>query len=160
MEDILYHAQISKDLEPAFKKIRIRDLDLKKYYAEFPEYQTSHILLRLRANPSETEKMEALKSILNIHKDIKKTPRSLKNWQKSILKARPLLREEALGSSRPSNMLPNIFGPSRERRRGTSPLPSEASLDITSLKFSALKISKTSIRPSTKKSSTTGKEIV
>src|SRR6476469_994423 len=31
-EDILYHAQISKDLENEFKKITVTDEDVKKYY--------------------------------------------------------------------------------------------------------------------------------
>ena len=32
IEDILFHAQVSKDLEPLLKKIKVSEKDIKKYY--------------------------------------------------------------------------------------------------------------------------------
>ena len=45
MDDILYHAQISKDLEGEFKKITVTDDEVRKYYADNKEYRTAHICL-------------------------------------------------------------------------------------------------------------------
>ncbi|NCA21846.1 MAG: hypothetical protein EBS86_12010, partial [Crocinitomicaceae bacterium] len=54
-EDILFHAQISKDLENDFKNITVTDDDVKKYYDENKEYRSAHILFRLRAEPTPEE---------------------------------------------------------------------------------------------------------
>lgn len=72
IEDILYHAQVSKDLEPEFKKIKVTDAELKEYYKTHPEYHTAHILLRLPidANPKEIESVQ--KEIFRIHGEIVK----------------------------------------------------------------------------------------
>ena len=48
MLDVLYHAQISKDLEPELKKIAVTEDDLKAYYKKFPEYQIGRASCRER----------------------------------------------------------------------------------------------------------------
>jgi peptidyl-prolyl cis-trans isomerase C len=70
MNDILYHAQVSKDLEPTLKTIIVSDNDVNKYYSKNPEYRASQILLRLRANPNKEEVKETYESALNIYKAI------------------------------------------------------------------------------------------
>ena len=52
MNDIIYNAQISKDLEPRLKTINVTDADIKAYYKKNPEYKTSQILLRLKTQPT------------------------------------------------------------------------------------------------------------
>ncbi len=47
MNDVLYHAQISKDLEGELKKIKVSDSEVEKYYKDHPEYRTAQILFRL-----------------------------------------------------------------------------------------------------------------
>ncbi|PIP92838.1 MAG: hypothetical protein COW00_05915 [Bdellovibrio sp. CG12_big_fil_rev_8_21_14_0_65_39_13] len=74
MEDVLYHAQVSKDLEPKLKKIVITDDDVKKYYSSYPEYRTAHILLRVRAQPDENEWQAAQNKALQIYEALKKKP--------------------------------------------------------------------------------------
>lgn len=74
MEDVLYHAQISKDLEPELKKIVVTDEDVKKYYAETPEYRTAHILLRVKAKPSKNEALAAQEQAFKIYNTLKKSP--------------------------------------------------------------------------------------
>ena len=44
MEDVLYHAQLSKDLENEFTKITVKDKDIEKYYLKFPEYHSALLL--------------------------------------------------------------------------------------------------------------------
>jgi parvulin-like peptidyl-prolyl isomerase len=70
MEDVLYHAQISKDLEGVLKKIKVTDSEVKKYYKKFPEYRTAHILLRVPVGDKPIFEDAALKQILVIHKQL------------------------------------------------------------------------------------------
>ena len=62
MTTFLFHAQISKDLEPELKKIQIKEEDLKKYYGKNPEYRTAHILLRIRVKKTKEEAEAAEKA--------------------------------------------------------------------------------------------------
>jgi peptidyl-prolyl cis-trans isomerase C len=75
IEDILYHAQISKDLEGKLLKIpEPTDSELKNYYSNNKEYRTAHILLRLRVIPTENEVQETYKKALDIHAAALKNP--------------------------------------------------------------------------------------
>ncbi|MAW07565.1 MAG: hypothetical protein CME61_04710 [Halobacteriovoraceae bacterium] len=74
INDILYHAQISKDLEGEFSNIKITDEDIKSYYKKFPEYRTAHILLRYKVNPEPNELLAAAKVSSEIYKKLKKDP--------------------------------------------------------------------------------------
>lgn len=74
MEDIMYHAQISKDLEPRLKKIVVTDADVDKYYKNHPEYRTAHILFRVRTNPEKEENEAALNQALKVYNTLKKKP--------------------------------------------------------------------------------------
>lgn len=74
LEDILYHAQISKDLENELQKIVVSDDDVRKYYDANPEYRTAHILFRMRAEPSKPETEEALKQAMKVYETLKQSP--------------------------------------------------------------------------------------
>lgn len=74
MEDILYHAQISKDLEPRFKKIVVTDDEVKDYYSKFKEYRTAQILFRVRATPDEEEIKQAQEQAFKVYEALKKKP--------------------------------------------------------------------------------------
>ncbi|CAM9935886.1 unnamed protein product [Chrysoparadoxa australica] len=74
MEDVLYHAQISKDLEPELKKIVVTDEDVKAYYSENPEYRTAHILFRVRAKPSKEEALAAQEKSMEVYQALKNNP--------------------------------------------------------------------------------------
>jgi parvulin-like peptidyl-prolyl isomerase len=73
-EDILYHAQISKDLEGEFQKINVTDDDVKKYYEDNKEYRTAHILYRLRAEPTADEVKDALTQSMEIYTQLQNNP--------------------------------------------------------------------------------------
>lgn len=73
-EDILYHAQMSKDLEGEFKKITVTDDDLKNYYADNKEYRTAHILFRLRAEPTPEEVKTGFAQSMDIYATLEKSP--------------------------------------------------------------------------------------
>lgn len=75
MEDVLYHAQISKDLEPRLKEINVTDEDVKKYYRDFPEYRTAHILFRIRPQPEKEEFQAALTQAMKVYRELEKNPK-------------------------------------------------------------------------------------
>ena len=74
MEDVLYHAQISADLEGELKKIEVTDEEVKKYYSEHPEYRTAHILFRVKAAPQKNEVLAAQEQALKVYQLLKKSP--------------------------------------------------------------------------------------
>lgn len=71
MEDVLYHAQISKDLEVILSKIKVEDSEVRDYYKSYPEYRTAHILLRVRAEPEAAEVKAAQDVALDLYKKLK-----------------------------------------------------------------------------------------
>ncbi|EQC52148.1 peptidylprolyl isomerase [Bacteriovorax sp. DB6_IX] len=75
MEEVLYHAQVSKDLEPQFKRINVTDKDVQSFYKEFPEYRTAHIMLRVRVIPEKAEIEAAQKKIFELYDQVKKDPK-------------------------------------------------------------------------------------
>lgn len=74
MNDIVYHAQISKDIEPLLKNIKVSDSEVKTYYRKNPEYRTAQILYRLRTTPSKDDVAKALEQSLAIYNQLEKTP--------------------------------------------------------------------------------------
>jgi len=74
MEDVLYHAQISKDLESRLQKIEVTDGEAKDYYAKNREYRTAHILFRVRVVPQKEEVEEAMKKSLEAYKQLQTKP--------------------------------------------------------------------------------------
>lgn len=74
MEEVLFHAQVSKDLEPKFQQISVTDKDVEAFYKEYPEYRTAHILLRVRVAPSKEEVEAAQKKAFKLYDQLKKDP--------------------------------------------------------------------------------------
>lgn len=80
MDDVLYHAQVSKDLEGKFKGIKVTDADVKNYYKNNKEYRTAHILLRVRAKPEKAEVQAALDQSLKIYRMLKIKPHKFSEY--------------------------------------------------------------------------------
>jgi parvulin-like peptidyl-prolyl isomerase len=74
IEDVLFHAQISKDLENEFKKIQVKENNMKDYYKNHMEYRTAHILLRIPAKPTKELIDETQKKIFEIYDLVKEKP--------------------------------------------------------------------------------------
>jgi parvulin-like peptidyl-prolyl isomerase len=74
INDILYHAQISKDLEDKLSEIKISDKEIKQYFKANPEYRTSHILLRIKVKPEGNELLAASDVAKDIYRKLKKDP--------------------------------------------------------------------------------------
>lgn len=74
MEDVLYHAQISKDLEKKLQGIKVEDKEAQDYYQKNKEYRTAHILFRIRVTPQKEETEEAMKKALEVYKQLQAKP--------------------------------------------------------------------------------------
>jgi peptidyl-prolyl cis-trans isomerase C len=74
MEDVLYHAQISKDLEKKLQGITVSDKEAQDYYSRAKEYRTAHILFRIRVAPDKAETEEAMKKSLEVYKLLQAKP--------------------------------------------------------------------------------------
>lgn len=74
MEDVLYHAQISKDLEKKLQGIVVTDKEAQDFYQKNKEYRTAHILFRIRVTPQKEESEEAMKKALEVYKQIQAKP--------------------------------------------------------------------------------------
>lgn len=74
MEDVLYHAQISKDLEKKLQGILVTDKEAQDYYNKNKEYRTAHILFRIRVTPQKEEFEEAMKKALEVYKQLQSKP--------------------------------------------------------------------------------------
>lgn len=118
MEDVLYHAQISKDLEPMLKKIVVKDADLKKYYTNYPEYQTSHILFRVKVKPEKHESDEALKAALKVYKLLQKKPEKFKELAAKYSQSSTAPQGGEMGFQPAVRMAPEYFAAIKGRNNG------------------------------------------
>jgi parvulin-like peptidyl-prolyl isomerase len=108
-EDILYHAQISKDLEGEFKKIAVTDDELKKYYDENKEYRTAHILYRLRAEPTPEEVKDAFTQSMDIYATLEKTPEDFAKLANKYSQTSAAPVGGDLGFQPPTRLAPEYF---------------------------------------------------
>lgn len=74
MEDVLYHAQISRDLEKKLQAIIVNEKEAQTYYSKNKEYRTAHILFRVRVAPEKDEVQEAMKKALEVYKQLQLKP--------------------------------------------------------------------------------------
>ena len=74
--DMLFHAQVSADLEKKLQAITVSDDELKKYYEKNNEYHIQQILFRMRAVPSSKEVEETLTKAMDVYAVVKKNPDS------------------------------------------------------------------------------------
>ncbi len=108
-EDILYHAQISKDLECEFQKITVSDDEVKKYYNDHQEYRTAHILYRLRAEPTADEVKAAYTQSLEIYNQLQKSPEDFSKLANKFSQTSAAPVGGDLGFQPPTRLAPEYF---------------------------------------------------
>jgi parvulin-like peptidyl-prolyl isomerase len=119
-EDILYHAQISKDLENEFKKITVTDEDVKKYYETEgnKEYRTAHILYRLRAEPTPKEVEDALDQSMAIYAQLQKNPEDFAKLANKYSQTTGAPVGGDLGYQPPTRLAPEYFEAIKGQKEG------------------------------------------
>ena len=118
MEDVLYHAQISKELEPLLKKIEIRDKDIQNYYKNNPEYRTANILLRVRPQPEEKEWQAALLQAKKIYAAVKQNPDKFAQYAKKYGQSTSAPQGGELGFQPAVRMAPEYYKAIKGRSAG------------------------------------------
>ena len=119
MEDVLYHAQISKELEPLLKKIpEITDKDVRNYYKNNPEYRTANILLRVRPQPEEKEWQAALLQARKIYLALKKDPKKFSEYAKKYGQSSSAPQGGELGFQPAVRLAPEYFRAIKGRKPG------------------------------------------
>ena len=110
MEDVLYHAQVSKELEPRLKKIKdISERDIRNYYRKNPEYRTANILLRVRPQPEEKEWQAALLQAKKIYVSLKENPKKFADYAKKYGQSSSAPQGGELGFQPAVRMAPEYF---------------------------------------------------
>jgi peptidyl-prolyl cis-trans isomerase C len=108
-EDILYHAQVSKDLENEFKKITVSDDDVKKYYDANKEYRTAHILYRLKAEPSPEDVKAAFEQTTQMYEELQKKPQDFAQYANKFSQTSAAPAGGDLGFQPPVRLAPEYF---------------------------------------------------
>jgi peptidyl-prolyl cis-trans isomerase C len=108
-EDILFHAQLSKDMENELKKIVVSDEDVKKFYEDNKEYRTAHILYRLRAEPNPEEVKAAFAQSMEIYSELQKKPEDFAKFANKYSQTSAAPVGGDLGFQPPTRLAPEYF---------------------------------------------------
>lgn len=123
MNDILYHAQISKDLEGELQKIKVSDNEVKEYYKNHPEYRTAQILFRLRAVPSEEEVKEVFEKAVKVHGEVTKKPDSFLEYAARFSQSSNSVDGGDLGYQPSTRLTPEYYETIKGMKPGTITKP-------------------------------------
>ena len=118
MEEIMFHAQISKDLEGELKKITVSDDEVKKYYDDNKEYRSAHILYRLRAEPSKEDVTGALSQSMEIYTQLQKDPESFAKMANKYSQTSAAPVGGDLGFQPPTRLAPEYFAAIKGQKVG------------------------------------------
>lgn len=138
-EDILFHAQISKDLENEFKKITVSEKDVKKYYDENKEYRTAHILYRLRAEPTPEEVKAALTQSMEIYNTLQKDPGSFAKLANKFSQVSTAPVGGDLGFQPPTRLAPEYYEAIKGQKRDFISKPVRTQLGYHVIKILGVK---------------------
>lgn len=119
MNDVLYHAQISKDLEGELKKIEVSDSEVEKYYKDHPEYRTAQILLRLRAVPDEEEVKKNFKKAMDVYTEVSKKPDNFLNYAQQYSQSSSAINGGDLGYQPSTRLTPEYYEAIKGKKVGT-----------------------------------------
>jgi peptidyl-prolyl cis-trans isomerase C len=108
-EDILFHAQISKDLEGELQKITVSDDEVKKYYDTNKEYRTAHIVTRVPADPTPEQVKSAYSASVDIYAALQKTPEDFPKIANKFSQSSAAPMGGDLGFQPPTRLAPEYF---------------------------------------------------
>ncbi len=139
MNDVMFHAQVSKDLEPLLKKINIKDSDVKSYYKRNKEYRTAHILFRMLATPKKKEVQAAIKQSLAVYQELKKNPEKFHELSAKFSQSNTAPNGGDMGFQ-PANVLaPEYFNAIKNKKSGFISPPIRTAFGFHIIKVLAVK---------------------
>lgn len=117
-EDILYHAQISRDLDQELLKIKVSDDEVVKYYKENPEYRTAHILFRMRTQPSKEEVAKNLDESLQVYKMVLEKPDQFEDFAMTYSQSSANVNGGDLGFQPKTRLTPEYYNEIKNKKIG------------------------------------------
>jgi parvulin-like peptidyl-prolyl isomerase len=118
MDEVMYHAQISKDLEGELKKITVSDDEVRKYYSDNKEYRTAHILYRVRVQPTPEEVKKALEQSLSIYEEVSKNPDAFASLANKYSQSTAAPVGGDLGFQPPTRLAPEYYAAIKGQKVG------------------------------------------
>ena len=138
-EDILFHAQISKDLENEFKKVNVTDADVKNYYENNKEYRSAHILYRLRAEPTPEEVKGAYDQSMGIYAQLQQSPEEFAKLANKYSQTSAAAVGGDLGFQPPTRLAPEYFEAIKSQKVGFISKPVRSQMGFHIIKVLGVK---------------------
>ncbi len=141
VDDLLFHAQISKDLESKLLKIAatISDDDVKEYYKENKEYRTSHILIRLRAIPSPDDVKKAFQQMVLMANEIKSNGDKFEELASKYSQSSSAYNSGDLGFHPPNGYVPEFYEAIKGKKVGQVVGPIRTQYGVHIIKITDIK---------------------
>jgi len=138
-DDIIYHAQISKDLEGELAKITVSDDEVRKYYETNKEYRTAHILHRLRVEPTPEEVKKALEQSLEVYTALQKEPENFAKFANKLSQTTVASVGGDLGFQPPTRLAPEYYEAIKGQKVGFISQPVRSQMGIHIIKVLGVK---------------------
>lgn len=122
-EDILFHAQISKDLENKFTQIKVTDQEVKTFYKKNAEYRTAQILFRLKVQPTTKEVEDTINQANDLYNKLKKKPETFLSTANMMSQSNSLTTGGDLGYQPSTRLSPNFFNAINGKKNGSITKP-------------------------------------
>ncbi len=139
MEEVLYHAQISMDLEGKLAEIKVSDSEVESYYKSNPEYRTAHILFRTKAAPEKDEVMAAQQKALEKYTILKKTPEKFSEFANKYSQSSTAPNGGDMGFQPAIRLAPEYFEAIKGKRPNTITPPVRTQFGYHIIKILAVK---------------------
>lgn len=123
MNDVLFHAQVSKDLEGTLQKIQVTDKEVEDYYQKNPEYRTAQVLYRLRTNPSKDDVAKALDQSMAIYSEVIKKPETFLDIASRFSQTTNVAVGGDLGYQPRTRLTPEYYAEIKGKKIGTITKP-------------------------------------
>lgn len=109
MNDVLFGAMISKDLDKNVSEIKVTDKEVEQYYKNNKEYRTSQILVRLEAMPKKEDVTKAFQVINTLYEQVKKDPTQFEALAKQYSEVAAAAQGGDMGFLPPTSLMPEYF---------------------------------------------------
>lgn len=141
MENALFQAQIAKDLNPNFIKIKVTDEEIKTYYQENPEFRTSLILLRLPAQPTPEQVKASYERAISIYQKVREAPQNFDQIAKEYSQLSPDINPNTpdIGFQPARQLSPEYFEAIKSKSIGNIVMPFRTQFGFNIVKITGKK---------------------
>jgi peptidyl-prolyl cis-trans isomerase C len=139
IDELLFHAQVSKDLEGKLSKIKVSDSEVKSYYANNPEYRTAQILFRLKVQPTTKEVEATINEATALWNQLKKQPNDFIKIATSVSQANGLTTSGDMGYQPATRLAPEYYAAIKGKKKGTITKPFRTQYGIHIVKVLGVK---------------------